>query len=836
MPDRDFVQERQETFELLSNHSKLPVSDDTHIENYDTARKQLIIKSTSPEAFSSEKWFIETKQNLNVLADRRVGIISKYEVLEKTDKQEVHTYIRDARNQEKNRPTEIESAAFENWAIMGLSAFQSVYQMILNNDLEDPYFQVKVEIIKEKAKFFLETISHEPHPQAFVFFTIKNILAPLTKEYFSLKDNKEAEKIIYQLKDFGNLDEPPCALVTISKTTANGESKEFAQIDVPLYQLTQSQQIDYLKVLLHENKGDSIPSELESLKQMAEESLGKDGLPKWYLAVKNSHTKLMVLHHIPQILEGRQIPTQMLNILPGMRNAGEERIYELGEGIPKQKLQSFHAGSMGQDTSASFEENVRLTAENMKQFQALTGVKKIRVNSWISPWFSSFLSRFKMANESRLYYVQQAAAEKINASDKAGFNVTYANTPLEYTRAFLSSDRTIENEIWNDGIEQLRQYIGRVNAADIEALIQETMLKYPDGIESKEAYKKVNSNSTGDTDLAQTIANELNHNSTIEEFHAVLAKYKNVNLATKKIVPIYINGNSTLASEIPNIVASDTATRLFQHMVELQRLKSSGLFSASSYIFGLQKNAQRAAKYKQMQSLVNELEGKPTSALITGCKSGKDREGLLAILIMIDVVASAFRNMSTQLAKIGSKNGIVESNVAKSIVEAEHITTRAGGQGGTEGAKGIKNEGRVLPTWLKSLFNLIAKKEANSNKKIKKEKLSEKETAIVKGRTSTSDVLVVEALTSRDGMMFSDEDRRDLVDAHLIGPLKGEDEKNLPQAHPVAHGEDQNDALNAQGVFGHEQEGTKKYIENSTIWKIFPENGDEGMNGKRPSQ
>jgi hypothetical protein len=845
MPDRDFVQERQETFEILSNYCNKP-PEVVITNDYDEARQSIIVQATLPENFSEDDWFVKTKQELNKLADRRAGIISTYSFLKNKADQNIPVYIRDAREQEKNRPTNLETAAFENWAIMGLSAFQIAYEIVLNNfDLSPTDFQAKAEKIKEHAKNFLESIANQEHPQAFAFLTVKNVLAPIVKDYLHLKSNEEAEKVIYQLKDFGNLDEPPYALVTISKTTETDEttknetSKEFAQIDVPLYQLTEVQQLDYIKILLHKNQKELIPVHLSNLTIKAVLDLRQNGLPAWYETIKNKHSELMVLHYIPQILAGRQIPTQMLVFLPGMRNAGEERIYELGEQRPKQKMQSFHAGSMGQDTNANFEENVRLTAENMKQFQELTGVQKVRVNSWISPWFVSVFSRIGIANESRLYQVQQAAAAKINADETAGFKVTYANTPLEFTRAFLSSDRTIENEIWKDAIEKLSQYTGEKTTL-IEKLINDAVNKYPEGVPLIVANKIVDPGLHNEREnheqsneieakLQEAEDNTSDENELKGKISAILDDYKHVNLATRKKamtnfimnMPRRSVGLKKALISLPQ--PSEPAVQLFQHMVELQRLRTT---TKSLFTFGLQKNAQRAAKYKQMQSLVNELEGKPTSALITGCKSGKDREGLLAILIMIDVVVSAFKRMSTQLAKIGSKVGIVESNIAKNVVEAEHITTRAGGQGGTEGARGIKNEGRVLPTWLKSLFALIAKKEASSNKKIKKEKLTKEEIAIVKGTTISSDLLVAEALTSRQRMVFSEEDRIGLAEAHVIGPSKDNGEQ-LPHAAPVPHVapvDVEEEALNAEGLFGHGHDGSggNEHIDNNTNWKTYP--------------
>lgn len=820
MPGSILANKRKQIFSLIATSCKKTKTIVPQNPSYDDLYQEFIQYVTLATTENLTQWFVETKQKLNILADRRIGIISEYKLIKASQRaedqsvrsmivdeedKEVYVYLRDARNQTSNRGQKGTLPAFENWAIMGVNAFQTVHRIISNNTSQtnqDEIIKIQKEL-EAKCRTFLNEISNSEHPQELAFLTIQTVLVPILAEHLNIKP-KEAKAIINRLKDFSNLDEHPCTLVTVYKVKEKEQEKEFAQIDVPLYQLTETQQLEYLAVLKCARL--SIPNTFFYLENKIPENL-----PQWYSAIEDEHTQRMIQHYIPQILEGRQIPTQMLDLLPGLRNAGEERIYNLSEKeLPQQIMQSFHAGSMGQDTDAGFAENVRLAKENIKQFQALTGVEEVRINSWISPWFISWLSGFKGANESRLYYVQRQAVKELNDENNNEFKVIYSNTPLEYTRAILSSDRAVENSIWQDALKKLAEYTGN---SDIESLIAKATKEYPDGIYIKQAKKILSitqpiSLDHGEKEISEQIQNKLLNADGEDSIWEVLKGYHGFPSAIIEDAIEQALLRATVATEqhvLLSVVLKDyraiqnsiqeSHAKLFQHMVELQRLRA---FSTSSFTFGLQVNAQRAAKYKQMQSLINTLEvvegHNPRSALVTGCKSGKDREGLLAILIVVDIVVAAFKGVSTQLAKIGSKK-TVESQVAERIVEAEHITTRAGLQGGSLGARGIKNDGRVLPIWLQNFFSIIAKKEAKSNKKVKKEKdLKQEDVNNVKSQVKSiltangeEAVIEAEAVVER---FATEAERKSLSHATAVGSISSTAmvEQSLLTAHDNPEG------------------------------------------------
>lgn len=626
--------------------------------------------------------YIEVKKKLQILGDLKNGVYSQ-DITKKdeTTGKEVRFRLRDTRFQPEGHAV---NDTRENWTIIGLTYFQVAEQMLSNE-----HGTAAVHDFREKAATFIDLMQKSDNPKKLAEKT-SEMIADMLSATLNLS-KEDVHKKMGKLKDLCNMDDEPESLVTLQRHyDMEGKAVDVAEIDAPLYQLTDEQKQDYVRILQSNN-----------------EPVSDITLPLWFQGLKNEETKKMVRYYAGELLSetGRLIPTQMLNVMPGLRNAREARVYaknvEDKEAQPEKIYQSFYAGNIAHDVhvsksetspregfSAAEEENIRLTMMSMRQMQALSGAKKLLINSWIAPI---------AGNEKRLHRCAEEAAKRLNQDNQqknVEWKVVYANTSINAARIFgVWNERTVENDILQDAKEKLASYTGK-SVEGIEALIQQARKenKKPLGISLENARNLIKNNPSF-------------QDSSIQK--------------------------SGLEAEI--------MAKLFQSLVAHEYIRSRTILEGS-LLFGNQDNAQRAAHCNQMVDLMGDSDknhGKaPERALLTGCKSGKDRAGFVAICSALVAVARRLTGYTPELsvidlAKVKPKNDTVNhqsedkkalavlNHAAAEITSSAHVPKRAGYAGGSMGANGIKDSwyAQIIPSWMQD--HELVQDEAKSNKGFK---------------------------------------------------------------------------------------------------------------------
>lgn len=593
-------------------------------------------------------FYVNAKQQLIILEDLRKGIWSQYCRMYLTD----HLIlIRDASNQHeqlegRSNNKDLVPIEWEEWARIGLAYFQ-IAEQILAQKAKTEYIRG----VRALALAFLNKLSYGgkvSHPEHYTYHVINKQLPRLMLSSVDddLSDTGRILQLLQSLKDFGNMQEEPCVLVTITDTAYH---KRIVEVDVPITQLSQVQQNEYRYLIR------------------------SDHAPQWFRSLSDVK-KAMVGYYAQKICDGAcVIPAQMLTQIPGLRNAGEKRVYSAttidSSNSPGVALTLettlIHSGNLAQDIAVDFKENVRLAKENIRAMKSVQSGKTMCIESHVSAhtvilafaavsvlfpplgiaqvlsviarrclgWDTLFdwvvknlpgKNKFGI-NERRLHLVLQQAVQELNAEaillGQAEKPYIYSNEALDWSRVFwfMKEEQTVEHYV-----------LKQVNA-----------LRPIQGFEEK--YAKL-----------------------------------------------------------------DVFIRQLNNLHRLQW---------SSWVLGRQKSAERKALVAQIVSLHNELCSPDQKiACVSFCKSGKDRQGFVEFVVALNAGVADIKGAHS-LSLSDKMNTVVGKNLALS----GHTQARAGLQGGSIGSDRLKNEGRVLPWGLNKEIEhaLVGGTIAAANKKIK---------------------------------------------------------------------------------------------------------------------
>ncbi len=136
----------------------------------------------------------------------------------------------------------------------------------------------------------------------------------------------------------------------------------------------------------------------------------------WY----NTHPdyiKKLIRLHAQDILNGKMIPTQLRKYVPGIRNAGEERVYNLETN--QLIYQGYHAANPGHVIGKD-EVNQTATNQSIQQLDRLTGGQHLHIHTLVSP--------INPASDDPNLYKQVTKATAGNQK------ITYSNTSFNPAR------------------------------------------------------------------------------------------------------------------------------------------------------------------------------------------------------------------------------------------------------------------------------------------------------------------------------------------------------------------------------------------------------------------
>jgi hypothetical protein len=162
----------------------------------------------------------------------------------------------------------------------------------------------------------LKKVDHVNEEQALV----RNCLNVL-KNHLTL-DETSAKNLLLKSLDLANIEIPLCAKATVTKH----KEQEILDIDVPIYELSTKLKQEYECVLFGE----------EASK------------PEWFKA-QNKHMQNLIAYYACFIHQGKAaIPSDCEDILPGVRNAAEDRLYLYRkDGTSDLIYRGFHTGNLG---------------------------------------------------------------------------------------------------------------------------------------------------------------------------------------------------------------------------------------------------------------------------------------------------------------------------------------------------------------------------------------------------------------------------------------------------------------------------------------------------------
>ncbi|GEM_PF-6721310 len=557
-------------------------------------------------------------QQLHILQDGRNGIQSQFVKVE-VEGVEHHVLYRDAKLQDTKKKYD---PGYENWAIMGLNYLNAARKLLsVCYNISPDKYESQIQTIATK---FFDQIKTSKDPQTEMTVMVQEILIPflvetlkpaieahlkkngqevsekVKKEMFDQLRNR-LQKELVEVRDFCNFDQPAYSLATLTQIDHGGKSKEILQVDVPMC-------------------GGFTDKQKKEFQLLANPSTKSDALETidWFQA-ENDRVKKLIRHHAKDILEGRMTSTQLRKFIPGIRNAGEVRLFDVTDPVnDRQIIQIHHSGTLAHllpTKAASF----AATVEGMQQAKNLMGAKYTYTHSLLSP--SNPFQSSKDSDHFLVSQMQQAAPE----------------SKIEFANSALNPLRYVESRIENHSI---------VNAAS--RLIREHSSK------SQSDDKEQNEAPVPPEKMA-----------LIEKLKTVMRKYHNI-----------YRGKSPLHSENTNL-----------RLAALRNIMADLI----NQIMGESNLVERAKVDDDFAKVW---------AVIVLCRSGKDRAGLVEFKTVNDAI---LLDTTEKLAGCG-----LEKHIVQRMAHAGHIRKRAGLNGGTLGACGIKADTySSIPTSYRdpSLFN-----------------------------------------------------------------------------------------------------------------------------------
>lgn len=344
---------------------------------------------------------------LNILKDNNNAIYS--EILPSSKDPESPIYLRDARKQASTlKPGG--RTDYQSWTIIGLNYLQTALELVA----KEPGYEADQAYIKAVAEKFFTRMQNSEDPEVDMCLMVNSIVVPFVKDRLNLNTDN-AKKQLEDARDFSNFLQPTPTVATITRIDtkdcgieAYPEHMDRMQIEVPLTGGMSDKLNNQYQQLADPNTADS---ELNKI--------------KWYTA-QPKHVRVLIRKHASDVLKGRIIPTQLRKFLPGVRNAFEERSYDVTD--PKncqQYYQGYRAASPAHLLKGGKKINAEATLQSLGQLQRLTGAHTVINHTLISPMNP-------IGEEKNLNNQVETATNAANAITGADFHQT--NTPLNAWR------------------------------------------------------------------------------------------------------------------------------------------------------------------------------------------------------------------------------------------------------------------------------------------------------------------------------------------------------------------------------------------------------------------
>lgn len=335
------------------------------------------------------KTLISVIKELQCIQDIENNIISSFYF---QNKDAFPVFFRDAR---KISPVP-NTNPFYPFAVMGLQAMLAARKLAQIARVPDVDHRFRL----QDAILFYNKISRNTesdNPEYDLALLIERIILPELADALSVSQ-EDALRRLHMAKDFANFEYPSTAVATLtSHLDANAKTVYVLHVDTPIVELNSS-----------------LIEEYQFRKQK-----------HWYMALSLWQQQL-IDEYLEPILEGRVIPTQLRKYLPGLRNAGEEKVFafHVATGQIQEIYHSFHSGNLGHLTKG---DNEALTGFALDQLVTAVGPEThLHLTSLTSP----VTKRAKLDIESHL-------DDQVNrAADVRRANLTWGVVPLNPFRHF----------------------------------------------------------------------------------------------------------------------------------------------------------------------------------------------------------------------------------------------------------------------------------------------------------------------------------------------------------------------------------------------------------------
>lgn len=644
-------------------------------------------KVNNPSDLTTSKHrFSDAILELNLLADREKGINSEYKEVEvsvpihesKSEHEskeisssqaqvpKVKVLYRDASN-----PLDPEPTPYANWAIIGLNYIHAAIK------LSEIVYGKKVdkEKITKIALAFMENIKESDAPEETLGRMIHSALIPYVKELLPNLLSEDIEEQLAQIRDFNNFDQPTFVVATRSKIDVvsnaakkiHGDSIDHLEIDVPMTGgLTPNQRKEYEAI-----KKDNIDANNGEDKKQSD----KLTLPKWYQE-QPDHIKKLIKHHADDVLAGRMISNQLRKQLAGVRNGGHDFIYvksKKTKGQPKCIFETYHTSNPAHehtDTAAD--------KQNIRQLGQLMGADHVVL--------CDLTSNVPIIGEGEIPYFQQDKGVNPR-TERAVKAVEAENDPLK-GKAKQTQKKHEKENVHDKKEEPTQKNSPKFHHSKLPAHLHRIYLsnKY-DGVDfirqqavyirdylDRKLDPKVDAKEISHIKTKLDDANKLNDfKENKKRLNLLISEYDEIRT---------LLGRSLLDDENNNLILASIAAELVFY--------------------------------------VNELCGPNYLALDEFCKSGKDRGGLLRLMMSIDATT---RFITEDIHVLTPSDKIAQRDeVAKSLTRSNQIGAQAGYIGNVLGASGVLGSVKyALPAYLKQdSMSPISAKTARYNKKIPK--------------------------------------------------------------------------------------------------------------------
>lgn len=666
--------------------------DQVFIQAKNRAREFRAEDSIKPELIHShllEGNFVAAIRYLHVLEDQSKGIRSEYIKL-KFDGGEHEVLFRDAQPELKLA----NEKRYHNWAILGLNY---LYAAKIAVELQrGELSRAEEEYINEQAIQFINLITSSADPEVELARLVHSVAVPFVASQIPVKKSR-AEKLLVETRDFCNFDHPTMSTATLITVpigplfrTNDKEDKTFLQIDVPMTGgLSAAQQAQYAR--LADEKNDE--SRLQDI--------------AWYQA-QNTHIKLLIRKYAQAILDGHTIPTQLRKYLPGVRNAGHERIYDLD--TDELVFEDHHAGTLGHELKVGAQ---AATAESIAQAHALCGAEHTVIISMLSPVTQG---ADKDLTKQMKAVVDQQEEKKIH----------FAGTPINGFRRVSSPDTDGLEFIYREALRTKAEYEQKEKARLAKELKEAEMGESDvvmdfrmDGTDSEHEHEiaeldrefgSENGESKSATPRSfRSRASVAGGDDSFSRASSFSSRDERVSFDIRPTVSerktIKIPESKQKESSANKLAALSAAIE------EYERVRSgSGWFDSENG------NLSLATAAADMAHRINDLKGKQHIAVVMVCRSGKDRVGLARVKSSKDAIYNHITRDKPMPAVVLATQ---EQSVRHAVVQSGQVKKSAGMQGGTQGANGIKSdtEGGIPKSWDDGQAQLV-EKTASYNKEL----------------------------------------------------------------------------------------------------------------------